>query len=260
MKNQSTLASHRFPSVYLFMQSLEDSLRNDGYAVSLPSLGDIISTIFGYDDLSEMFKDANFCNDNFSEIEYVYYDEDVLVKRLGDIIDAINENSTADSSLTPDVIYEHIHMVFEKLPYELVSSDRLSEIARDSIDSGKFDILSEEGISGAIAESDTLYEEVTVEDIIEAYLDDGFHVTLQASSNGYHRKENDMPGRDLNIAISLCFPAVIGKYCLKDLEVTEVNGGLVDYWDEQDEFIDKHLSPRFDSMAKSEKPTFLSKP
>ncbi|MGY3958986.1 hypothetical protein [Aeromonas popoffii] len=232
MRNQSTLASHRFPSAYFFMDLIERSLKDDEYTVSLSFVGDVVAAIFGYDDLHAILNDSDFCNENFSNVSYIYYDENILVKRLEEIISDI---SSGNEGITTEAIYDHIQMIFEKLPYEFISADSLAELARESIEADSYDLLAGDGVSGAIAESDTIFEEVYVEGILNSHLEDGFNVELDASASGHHRKEYDIPGRSMRIHIKVSYPAIIGKYCLGPMEVDEVHGALVDLWDDENE-------------------------
>lgn len=45
--------------------------------------------------------------------------------------------------------------------------------------------------------------------------------------------ESDMLGRDMSISIEITSSVRVGKYGSGPFEVESVNGGVVDYWDEE---------------------------
>ncbi|HGF7224599.1 TPA: hypothetical protein AB5F36_003556, partial [Vibrio cholerae] len=148
-KARATLASHRFPSAYFLMSQVEGSLRQDGVQLSLKASGEIIAVLFGYESFQELLSDENFCNDSLAEVKYVYYDSE-LAKGLEKIV--LDERSE-NENLSANLIFDHLQMLFEGEPFELVTSDLLEEYSRDKVENSQYELLNGDGVSGAIAES-----------------------------------------------------------------------------------------------------------
>ena len=78
--HKATLASHRFPASYFFLDKLSKSLKQDDVIMSLEGLSSCIAAIFGYSDFQQLIDDKNFNNENLEELEYVLVDDDLLVE------------------------------------------------------------------------------------------------------------------------------------------------------------------------------------
>ncbi|ELI6042918.1 hypothetical protein RRL53_003112, partial [Escherichia coli] len=85
-----------------------------------------------------------------------------------------------------------------------------------------------DGISGAIAESDTIYEDV--DNIIVEHFDfnNGFYAELSANVSGQHYKEEDVPGRDMTVSVIMQCNVFAGKFGLGPIEQGEIKGTLND--------------------------------
>ena len=86
-----------------------------------------------------------------------------------------------------------------------------------------------------MANSDTIYDEVYIEGIDSSKFDEKFTSFINASASGSHRKESDIPGRDMTIKAEVISSVLVGKYALGELEIESVHGGLVDYWEDEHE-------------------------
>ncbi|WP_312754467.1 hypothetical protein, partial [Escherichia coli] len=124
--------------------------------VSLKTLGSIASSLFGYTDFNELLDDKNFNNETLSKVKYVYYD-DKLAKRLEQIV--LEENSD-NEDFSADLIFDHLDMLFDNIPFKLISGDHLAELCREEFEKNPFDAFDSDGVSGAIAESDTIFENI----------------------------------------------------------------------------------------------------
>jgi hypothetical protein len=226
--HKASLAANRFPAVYMFLDLLAKSLAQDNVILSLESLSDSVAAIFGYDSFSDLTNDDSFNNENAAKLEYIYHDSEFLAKRLAEILEKEDsENEDANS----DLVFDHIYGLFEHLPYELLSGESLAEKIGEKVNEDSYDMLNSEELSGPIAESNTMYEEVELG--VENYdFSTGFTVQLLGSASGSHYRESDVPGRDLSInATAYCKP-ILGKFGLADYEL-EVKGSLDDYWEDE---------------------------
>lgn len=224
-KARAIRASHRFPSAYFLMLRIEESLSEDNIKISLKALGDIVAAIFGYESFEELLNDENFNNETLEKVKYVYYDDD-LAKRLEQVV--LNEELD-NEDFSADMIFSHFEMLFEEVPFKLITGDNLAEKCKEIIESEQYNILNCDGTSGAIAESDTTFE--YIEDIsIEHFdFDNGFYAELSANASGYHRKEEGVPGRSMTISITMQCEVLVGKYGLGSIEQGEIAGTLDEY-------------------------------
>ncbi|MDC0611364.1 hypothetical protein OAP63_11550 [Vibrio sp.] len=207
------------------MSQVEASLKEDGIVVSLNASGKIVAALFGYDNFESLLDDKKFNNETLDQVKYVYYDDE-LAKRLEQIV--LDEDSE-NEDFSADMIFGHFEMLFEGEPFELVTGDRLAEYAKEEVENDPYDILNCDGTSGAIAESDTIFE--YVEDIsIEHFdFDSGFYTELSASASGEHRREEGVPGRSMTISIKMECPVLVGKYGLGAIEQGDVSGSLDEF-------------------------------
>jgi hypothetical protein len=224
-KARATLASHRFPSAYLLMSKIEASLKEDGFVVSLNTTGKIVAALFGYDNFESLLDDKKFNNETLDQVKYVYYDDE-LAKRLEQIV--LDEDSE-NEDFSADMIFGHFEMLFEGEPFELVTGERLAEYAKEEIENDPHDILNCDGTSGAIAESDTIFE--YVEDISIEHFDfgNGFYTELSVSASGEHRREKGVPGRSMTVSIKMECPLLVGKYGLGAIEQGNISGSLDEF-------------------------------
>ncbi|TEW56591.1 hypothetical protein E2R68_00715 [Psychromonas sp. RZ22] len=227
---RSTMASHRFPSAFLFISLISDSLKQDGITLSVSASCEIVAAIFGYDNFKSLLSDEKFNNENLSSVKYIYYDDNDLAKKLEEI--TCGENSD-NEDLTSDMLFDHIRMVFDELPYVFTNIDELAQLSLELCENDAYSLLEDDGASGAMAESDTIYDEVYVEEIDSSKFDGKFTAFINASASGSHRKESDIPGRDMTIQAEIVSSVLVGKYALGELEIESVNGGLVDYWEDE---------------------------
>tara|TARA_R110001606_G_scaffold21158_4_gene74938 strand:+ start:23154 stop:24461 length:1308 start_codon:yes stop_codon:yes gene_type:complete len=224
--HKATISSARYPAIHQMMKSLSDSLRQDGIVMSLEGLVSSLAALFGYSDSKEMIDDENFNNENLNEIKYVYHQPLVLTKRLEEII--IKENSD-NEDLSEGLLFDHLSGMLEDFSIYFSSEDTLAERVSESVNEDSYDILASEELSSTIAETDTIFEEVYLE--IEHFTfkpDEGFEVNLNGYASGHHRREEDMPGRDISINVSAICKPIIGTYGLSSYNL-KIGGSLREY-------------------------------
>lgn len=224
-KARATLASQRFPATYHLMNTIAESLKDNDIQVSFATYGEIIAALFGYEDFESLLNDKQFNNETLEKVKYVYYD-DSLAKKLEQIVE---DEGSENEGFSADIIFSHFEMLFQGEPFELLTGDRLAEYSKGEIENDPYDILNCDGTSGAIAESDTIFE--YVEDIsIEHFdFDNGFYTELSASASGEHRREEGVPGRSMTISIKMECPVLVGKYGLGAIEQSDVSGSLDEF-------------------------------
>jgi len=224
--HRATLASHRFPAAYYFMDLLSTSLKEDNVVLSLSALSSCVAAIFGYKTVDELINDKEFHNDNLKLLKYIVLDDD-LTKKL----DSICEQEGSDNEdVTPDLLFDHIYGLFDELPYELLSEESLAETISERINIDGYDLLQSDELSGPSAETDTIFEEIFLE-MDDFALNVSFDVKLSGYASGSHRREEGIQGQDLTVHVEASCLPVLGSFGLKDYEL-KITGSPRDYGDE----------------------------
>jgi len=113
-EHKATMASHRFPSVYLFLNDISESIKADGVVMSLDGLSSCVAAIFGYDNFKKLVDDKNFTNENLKKLKFVICDPDYLTEKFTQIL----EDEDVDN-YDSEWLIGHVEMVFDELPYHL---------------------------------------------------------------------------------------------------------------------------------------------
>lgn len=224
-KARASLASHRFPSAYFLMLKIEESLKDDDIQISLNLLSNIVAVLFGYDNFDELLADKNFNNEVLDKVEFIYYDDE-LAKRLEEIL--LEEDSDNDD-LSADMIFNHFETIFDNMPYVLISGDDLAEKCKEAFENNRYDVFQTEGLSGAIAESDTIFDEIEDISIEQFEFDNGFYTDLSANASGSHYKEEGVSGRSMSVLVQMKSSVLVGKFGLGSIEEGDISGSLDDY-------------------------------
>lgn len=210
------------------MSALEKSLNTDGIKLSFTGLGDILAKVFGYVDINDLLMDTEFNNISLAKVAFIKYDSEQLAQVLSRI--AEDENN---QDLDGDTLYDHVASVFESLGYKLIDKDQAAELGEEFIEDQKFDILTSDWLSGPMAETDTIYDEININGLESIDAKDGFSMYFSGVASGSHRKESDISGQDINFLIQVISTPVVGKNGLSKLEKGE-SSGEVDYGQEED--------------------------
>lgn len=230
---KSALASNRFPSSYSFMLAIEESLKEDGVQLSLAGLGEVVATMFGYKDFQSLLGDEDFNNSTLYKVVYILYDPANLASRLESVV--LSEEGN-DDSLDVDLLFGHVMSVFEGLEYKMITEEQVGDLCREFSENHRYEFLEHDGLSGPIAESDTVYDDVEIGDLESINVGDGLRVVFSGSASGTHRREDDVAGRDIAFSVEIKSALLLGAAALGDLEVGDVSGELVDnYYEREDE-------------------------
>lgn len=221
--HNATMASHRFPAVFYFMDLLSNSLKEDGVVLTASGLVSCVAAIFGYETVDDLINDKDFNNENLSKLKYIILDNN-LAKKLDSICEL---EDSKNEDLSSDLIFDHIQMLFDNLPFKLVSEDSLAEEISERVNEDSHDFLMGDELSGPMAETDTIFDEIELS--VEDYnFNTSFDVKLSGYASGSHRRESDVPGRDITVSVEAKCQPVMGYLGLQDYELT-VNGTPRDY-------------------------------
>jgi len=225
--HKATMASSRFPAAYQLMDLLSKSLNEDGITLSLDGLSNTVATVFGYRDAKEMMDDSGFSNEGLDKIKFLYHDPAFLAKGLDKIVQ--NEESE-NEDLSGELLFDHLQSLFDVYPFELLSDDALAEKVSESVNEHSYEILNSDELSGPIAETNTIFEEIWLE--VENFsFDTNFEVEMSGYASGPHRKESDVSGQELSVQVTAICTPVVGKYGFSEYEL-QISGSPRDYGDD----------------------------
>lgn len=213
--HNAVLASNRFPFSYGLMESLSSSLGNDEITISLNGLSDCIAAVFGYENFYSLINDSAFNNENSRKCIYIYHDSDYLTKRFDFII--ANEGVTSEY-INTNIIFEHVSMVMQQLGFNFLSGESIAEKIYDDLNNNISIILDEPAVNSAMAETDTIFDDVYVE-ISSVIFESTLQVALVGNASGTHRKDSEVHGQDITFrGVAECTP-VLGKFGLSEYKL-----------------------------------------
>lgn len=219
-------ASNRLPAAYGLMQTIEESLNGDEIYLSLNGLAAIVAMIFGYKSFQALVDDENFNNKTLTQVSYIYYDRDEFASTFETIV---KNEGTRNEELDAEVLFDHVTSMFDNLDFKLLPKDEIEEVCREACENMKYSLLDSDELSGPIAESDTIYDEVEIGDLENITLKNGLSVTFSGSAGGTYRREYDVSGRDIEFSIEIKSALIVGTTGLGELERGEVSAELADY-------------------------------
>ncbi|MBF0693305.1 hypothetical protein IR150_17765 [Providencia alcalifaciens] len=226
LRNQAAISSERYPVAYLLTLELSEIIEDYDIALPYSFYGEIISIVFGYDSYEKLISDNRFNNNKISELSFVYYDGFSIVDQLQGVIESKNIDADIIDS---HIIIESLTTMFEKLSYKLVSKDELADIIYEQTEKSRFDFLNHESLTGIMAETDTIFEEVEIYHSELSDLNDKeVLVSINGNLSGYHRNESDIKGQSISFTAIVSAPVLIGKYGLGEFQIKSVTGS-VDY-------------------------------
>lgn len=225
------IASLKLPASYKLIESLSESLKQDNVTYTVRSLSEAIAATFGYDSFSDTLSDENFTNENLSRLKYIVYDSTALLGRLKNII--VEEDN---EDYEENWLFEHIQEVIENtIKIRITDEDSVVEYIQEEIqDSG--DILTHDGITGAMAETNAFFDEVSelnVENYAFTKDRSSFEVVLTCSVSGTSDEDKMFYGDTIDVTATASLPVLIGKYGLGDYDL-DASGSVSHPWEEED--------------------------
>lgn len=223
------IASLKLPASYKLIESLSESLKQDNVTYTVRSLSEAIAATFGYDSFSDILSDENFTNENLSQLKYIVYDSTELLGRLKNIILEEDEEDYDENWL-----FEHIQEVIEKkIKIRITNEDSVAEYIQEEIQDSD-DILTHDGITGAMAETNAFFDEVSelnVENYAFTKDRSSFEVVLTCSVSGTSDEDKMFFGDTIDVTATASLPVLIGKYGLGDYEL-DASGSVSHPWEE----------------------------
>lgn len=228
----SALAANRFPSAYMFMISIDGSLRSEGLLLSLAGLSEIVARVFGYADFHSLLNDPEFNNVKLREVVYIKYVPLEFAQELSDIM---AKEISMGENLDADVLFDHIYSVFEELGYKLIEEGQVTDLCESIVEENKWSLLDSEDLSGLMAESDTVFDEIYFDSVDSINFDKGFKVVFNGVASGSHRREPDVPGRNISFTLEVNNKLIVGSRALGEFRLGVAKGQLDDFYCDEEE-------------------------
>ncbi len=196
-----------------FVRLLSENLADDGIALTHKSLTEIIAAVFGYKNYDAMLDDKSFHNEGLKKLKYVFLDSEYL---SGRIVEILSEDIVDEDVCNVDHVMDHLILMFDQLPYLLGDEETIAEAIFEQIESDVYSLINEDEVAAAIADTDTLIEEIELYSKSVDVFDKGLEIRINGTGSGTHRKESDVRGQNIDISLTVAVPALWGKYGLGD--------------------------------------------
>lgn len=224
-KHIQEVSNRQFPTLYLLINMLAKSLRDDEECLPLDLLAEAIAKCFGYDDFNALLADDAFTLSELEELACVVYDDSKLLSDLKAIIKA------HQVAIDEGQLFDHLLDIFEELDkFPFIPSSSMEDIAKEYIeDTGNFyDLVHSDAVSGPVAETnanDFTLEYAEFEDIQQA--SNGEYVAdVSAVIQGEHIEDKPFAGNTINANFQLVYKPVIGRNGFATPEIEEIEASL----------------------------------
>ncbi|MFM4833048.1 hypothetical protein E4188_17735 [Aeromonas media] len=227
-KHHQELVDLHFPTLYLFLDVLSKSLREDGLQISLGLMAESISVSFGYGDVDSLLTDNAFTWQKLGGLSCVVYDGNTLLGDLKKVIEKHKED------INEAVLFDHLVGTFEQLDrFMFISSDLKEDVAKDFLDdsSNIFDLINDDSVNSVIAETNAHSFGVEYAEFISIKNAKDGSVVVAASAEIQGEIDEDRPysGHKINVDFELIYKPIIGRNGYGMPEFGEVRATLEDY-------------------------------
>lgn len=207
----SMMQANSYYSSLNFVRLLSESLAEDNIAITHKSLTEIIAAAFGYESYDDLLKDQTFNNEALKGLKYILLDSVSLGARLEKIL---AEDFIDEDVCSSDHIFDHLTMMFDSLPYLYGDEETIAEAIFEEVEANKYDLINADAVSGAIASTDSIIEEIDLILNRVDILDSGLEIFIDGHGSGSHRKDSSVPGQGIDITLNVTVPLLWGEYGL----------------------------------------------
>lgn len=224
-KHQEEIANRQFPTLYLLLNQLTNSLRENDICLPLNLLSDAIAKCFGYLDFDSMIADEAFTLAELEELACVVYDDSLLLSDLNKIVKKYK--ATVDEG----ELFDNLVLMFEELgKFSFVPSSSMKEVAQEFLGdtSNIFDLVDDDAVSGPIAETNAHSFGVEYAELLDIVLTNNGEYVANAAAEMVGELADDRPysGHKINASFQLVYKPVIGKNGFARPEIEDVSASL----------------------------------
>lgn len=228
-KHKQEVASRQFPTLFILLNELSQSLYEDNIYLPLELLSEVIGASFGYDDFNTMLANDNFTISSLDQISCLVYDEKKLFSRLKEL------SQQYHSSIDESELLDYLLLMFDALNrFPFIPSSSMEDFVQDYLSEtdNVFDLVEEDEISSRIAESHSHSFGVESAELIEVSRglnDNSFIIKAKAHIEGEQDLDKPYPDSEIIANFQMIYKPILGKYGLSEPEVIVTEAVLPSY-------------------------------
>lgn len=219
---KTIIASNRFPAAYSLMSFLDEALKSDGIFFSFEQLTSVVAILFGYQDFEKLIDDPQFNNETINKLLGLYYDVNKLSKQIYTVLGDDEEKlEKFDMSLLLDYFFTHPHI-------KLIDLSLANDMAQTFVENSKYELFNHDKVAAKMAETNTVFEEVTDIELDEFRFDENGYVgVFSITIDGCDRKGESVGGLPLSINATVRAPLILGQKGLGALRFDEIEAEVI---------------------------------
>ncbi|MBS2782515.1 hypothetical protein [Aeromonas salmonicida] len=202
-----------FPAAYNILLELSKVLTEDEIHIPLDIQSSSISILFGFNSFQELLE-SDFNVDMLTDLSYVLIEHESLEKKFDDMLSHFKKDISSIE------LIEHLSNIFiELFNLKLLGLDSISEETRVNFENEPWDIISDGGVSSAIAETNAYFD--YVDDIaIESseIKENEVAIEISCTISGESDQDKLFYGDTIDASITVTYPIILGKSGLGEVE------------------------------------------
>lgn len=224
-KHKQDVANHQFPTLYLFLNLLSNSLKENEICLPLNLMSEAIAKCFGFEDFDSMLTDDAFTLSKLEELACVAYDDTQLLSDLKELI------KKHPANIDEDELFDYLLLMFEEVDkVSFIPSSSMEDIAKDFLDDtgNIFDLVHDDAVNDQINETSAhSFGPENPEFIDIDRNDDGeFVVDAAAEINGEMADDRPYSGHRINTNFQLIYKPIIGRNGFAKPVIEDVSASL----------------------------------
>lgn len=224
-KHQQEIANHQFPTLYLFLNLLSNSLQENKICLPLNLLSEAIAKCFGYDDFDSMLSNDAFTLSELEELACVAYEDKQL---LGDLKTLVKKHK---ADIDEGELFDYLVLMFEELDtFKFIPFSSMDEVATDYLDdtSNLFDLVHNDSVNDQIAETNAHTFGVENPEFVSINQNSDGEFVAYAAAEIVGELADDKPysGHKVTANFQLVYKPVIGNNGFAQPEIEDVSASL----------------------------------
>lgn len=202
-----------FPAAYNILLELSKVLAEDEVNIPIDIQSESISILFGFDSFQELLE-SDFCAATLTDLSYVLIEHESLERKLDKILSPFQQHINSVE------LIEHLTNIIANLfTLKLLGLDSICEETKEHFEDISGDIISDDGLSSAMAETNAFFD--YVDDIIvesSTIHENGVTIEISCTISGESDQDKHFYGNTIDALITATYPIVLGKSGLGALE------------------------------------------
>lgn len=228
-KHKQDVANHQFPTLYLFINLLSNSLKDNEICLPINLLSEAIAKCFGYNDFDSMLSDDTFTISELDELACVVYDDTLLLSDLKELIKKHQAN------IEEGELFDYLVMMFEEVDkFSFIPTSSMEDVAKNFLDdtSNIFDLVHDDAVNDQINESGANSFGPENTEFIDIDMNQNGEFVVNAAAEVVGEAPGDRPfsGLTINVNFQLIYKPIIGKNGFSKPVIEDVSASLNRDW------------------------------